>query len=83
MGWQQNRVSGGNLKTRTFAQIIEDENTQRNILEIQINGIEKPNPTGPPSRPKSLTYEDIGELLLNILEINLDECISFNFNTAL
>jgi hypothetical protein len=76
--WAGAGVSGGiNMKTRTFAQIIQDEKNQRNILEIQLNKIVTNN-----TDPKSLTYEDIGELLFDVLEINPDDCISFNFNTG-
>ena len=65
------------MKTRTFAQIIQDEKNQRNIIEIQLNRIFTND-----SDPKSLTYEDIGELLFDFLQINPDDCISFNFNTG-
>ena len=65
------------MKTRTFAQIIQDEKNQRNIIEIQLNRIVTND-----SDPKSLTYEDIGELLFDVLQINPDDCISFNFNTG-
>ena len=75
--WAGNSVPGGNMKTRTFAQIIQDEKNQRNIIEIQLNRIVTND-----SDPKSLTYEDIGELLFDVLQINPDDCISFNFNTG-
>ena len=42
------------MKTRTFAQIIQDEQNQRNIIEIQLNRIVTNN-----SDPKSLTYEEL------------------------
>ena len=77
--WAGGGVTGRNILTRTFAQIIDDEKKQRNILEIQLNRNINQT-TG--SSPKNLTYEDIGELLFDILEIQPEECISFNFNTG-
>ena len=64
------------MKTRTFAQIIQDEQNKRNILEIQLNKIVTNN-----TDPKSLTYEDTGELLFDVLEINL--MIAFHLTSTL
>ena len=79
--WVKDSVSGGNLRTRSFEQIIEDENSQRNIIEIQLQRMNT-NSDGQSISPKSLTYEDIGELLFDTLEIDPEECISFNFNSG-
>ena len=79
--WVKDSVSGGNLRTRSFEQIIEDENSQRNIIEIQLQRMNT-NSDGESISPKSLTYEDIGELLFDTLEIDPEECISFNFNSG-
>ena len=79
--WAGGSVSGGNITTRTFAQILEDEKKQRNILEIQLNrnNVTTNETTG---KAKNLTYEDIGELLFDVIEIKPEDCISFNFNSG-
>ena len=56
-------VAGGAPKTRTFEQILEDEKSKRNILEIQMSKVVVDD-----NQPKSFTYEDIGELLFNELK---------------
>ena len=40
------------------------------------------NTDGTDANPKSLTYDDIGELLFDVLEIKPEDCITFNFNTG-
>lgn len=79
--WAGGSVTGG-ITTRSFAQILEDEKKDRNILEIQLNCNTITSESGSQSKAKNLTYEDIGELLFDILEINPEDCISFNFNTG-
>ena len=79
--WAGAGVTGGNtIMRRTFEQIIQDEQNQRNILEIQLIKIK--NPDGTDANPKGLNYDDIGELLFDVLKINPEDCISFNFNTG-
>ena len=70
-------VAGGEPKTRTFEQILEDEKSKRNIIEIQMNKVVVDD-----NQPKSLTYEDIGELLFDVLKIPAEDCVSFNFNSG-
>ena len=80
--WAVGSVSGGNIITRSFAQIIEDEKKDRNILEIQLNRNNVMNTDGSTGKAKNITYEDLGELLFDILKINPEDCISFNFNSG-
>ena len=80
--WAVGSVSGGNIITRSFAQILEDEKKERNILEIQLNRNNIINTDGSTGKAKNITYEDLGELLFDILEIKPDDCISFNFNSG-
>ena len=47
-----------------------------------MNRIVNENTDGPVSTPKKLTYEYIGDLLIDVLKIKPDDCISFNFNTG-
>ena len=66
--WAGDSVSGGS--TVTFEQILEDEKKQRNILEIQLIKNDVTNHDGSVGKARNLTFEDIGELLFDILEIN-------------
>ena len=63
--WAGDRASGG--QNRTFSQIISEEKQTRNIIEINITKIISVDQDGEQVRPKSLTYEDLGELLFDIL----------------
>ena len=80
--WAADSVTGGTTTTRTFEQILEDEKKERNILEIQLVRNNTTNSDGKPGNAKSLNYEDLGELLFDILEINPDDCLTFNFSTG-
>ena len=76
--WAVGSVSGG----RNFAKIIEDEQRDRNILEMQITKIDVENENGVMTKPKPLTYEDLGEFLFDILEVNPADCVKFKFSSG-
>ena len=81
--WASDSVSGGNRKMRTFEQILEDEKSQRNILEIQIQKMNILNEDDETvQKAKNLTFEDFGELMFDILKINPEDCISFNLSSG-
>ena len=63
--WALGGASEGTSNMRTFEQIIEDEKANQNILEIHLSK----NPT----RPKNLTFDDIGEFIFDVLKITLQE----------
>ena len=76
-------VGGGDandVKMRSFAEIIAAEKTQRNILDIHIIRIASTEDIH--SKPKSLTFDDLGELIFDILSINPDDCIGYNYNSG-
>ena len=62
--------SGGPTNMRSFAEIMEQEKKNRNILEIKTikNKSEE-------ASPPDLKAEDIGELLFDILKVNPTDCI--------
>ena len=78
--WASGSGSGG--KTRSFEQIIAEEKQRRNILEIHIQKINSYDENSEIVRPKSLTFEDLGELLFDELKIDPEECIAINLNTG-
>ena len=63
---------------RNFAKIMEDEKNQRNVLELKMSKI-RPE-SGP--NPANLTHEDLGELLFDILQVPVKDCLAFDFNTG-
>ena len=65
-----------------MSQIIEEEKRQRNILEIHLTKIVKIDENGEHQRPKSLTFEDLGEFIFDILEIRPEDCLAVNLNTG-
>ena len=63
---------------RNLAKIMEDEKNQRNVLELKISKI---RPASGPN-PANLTYEDLGELLFDILQVPIKDCLAFDYNTG-
>ena len=72
--WALGGASEGTSNMRTFEQIIEDEKANRNILEIHLSK----NPT----RPKNLTFDDIGEFIFDVLKIKPEDCLGFDYTTG-
>ena len=68
-------LGGKPLNSRTFLEIIEEEKKNRNILDIQLerNNIEN---------PRYLTFDDIGELIFDVIKIEPKDCLSCNNNTG-
>ena len=63
---------------RSFIQILEDEKKNRNILEINMTKIF----SDPNNKPKGLTFDDLGELIFDVMQIKPEECLSFDYNTG-
>ena len=76
LAWAEGSVTGG----RSFAKIIEDEQRDRNIIELQMNRLSVEDEHGNMNKVKQLTFEDLGEFLFDVLEIKPEDCISFNFS---
>ena len=67
------------MKIRSYEEIIADAKSNRNILEIHLK---KNTPVDDPSKkPANLTYDQLGELLFDVLKIKSDECLQLNFST--
>ena len=61
-------LGGVNFNNRTFEQIIEDEKKTRNIIEIHLTR----NPAEE-NQPRQLTFDDLGELIFDVIKINPDD----------
>ena len=72
--WTLGRASGATKNMRNFVEIIEQEKSSRNILEIHL--------TKTATKPKNLTFDDLGELVFDILKIKPDDCFGFDFTTG-
>ena len=70
-GWLGDSVDEGTNKVRTMEQILEDEKTQNNILELHIQKLNVISDEGDDAvqKAKNLTFEDFGELLFEVLKI--------------
>ena len=73
-------LGGTIMNNRTFEQIIDEEKKTRNIIEIHLtrNSTEEPQE----NQPRGLTFDDLGELIFDVIKINPDDCISFDYNTG-
>ena len=69
--------SGGPANMRSFAEIMEQEKKNRNILEIKTIKIRSEE-----ASPPDLKAEDIGELLFDILKVNPADCLAYDYNTG-
>ena len=79
--WAGSGVSGGMNCSRTFQQIIEDEKKKRNILEIKLQKLKLISDSDD-SYARSLTYDDLGELIFDVLKIDPEDCVAFDYNTG-
>ena len=67
---------------RGFEQIISEEKQTRNIIEISLTKIQSTDENGEIARPRSLSFEELGELIFDVLQIKAEECLAINFNTG-
>ena len=69
----------GVANTRTFEQIIEQEKKNRNIIEIHLTKDPEKIQQNP-QRP--LTFDELGELIFDVIKINPEDCITFDYDTG-
>ena len=78
--WAESGVSGGITIGRSFQQIIEDEKKQRNIVELKLQKLKLNSESDEYAR--SLTFDDLGELIFDIIKIDPADCVAFDYNTG-
>ena len=75
-------VTGGHSQPpptqRPFDQIIAEASADRNILQIHLKKINLEEET----ITKSLTYEDLGEFIFDVLKINPEDCLGLDLSTG-
>ena len=74
--------SRGPTNMRSFAQILEQEKKDRNILELRINKIRTDEAVPHPLNSNNMSAEDVGELLFDILRLNPAHCLAYDYNTG-
>ena len=81
--WAGPGALGGNSSqnNRTFAQIIAEEQRNRNIIEIQLSRT-IPQEENQTNASRGLTFDDLGELIFDIIKIDPNDCVSFDYNTG-
>ena len=74
-------AAGGSSHLKKYAEIIATQKSQRNVLEVKIR---KTNPisTETTSEVKSLTFDDISELIFETLNIQFEECVGVDYFTG-
>ena len=83
--WTGIGATGGNYpNSRNFSQIISEEKANWNIIEIKLTKITTTNPENPGNILKgpSLNFDDLGELIFDILKIDPNHCLTFDYNTG-
>ena len=75
-------LGGNNYNMRDFSTILEQEKYSRNILEIKIVKITTTDSEGAIHKPKHLTFDDLGELIFDVLQIDPEHCLTFDYNTG-
>ena len=69
------------VKMRTFAEILASEQ-QRNILEINITRMNITDGNGGSTRAKALNFDDLAELIFDVLKIDHNLCAGYNYSTG-
>ena len=70
-------MGGGSKRMRTFAEILHEEQNNRNILEVKISRAS--NRDGLMIKP--LNEEDISEFLFNIVGLKAEDCVGIALRT--
>ena len=75
-------VSGGKSNLLKYEEIIVQQKTQRNVLEMKIKKVITKDNDGEIIQPKSLTIDDLSEFVFEILNVQFDECVGVDFFTG-
>ena len=74
---------GDSSHLRKYAEIIATQKTQRNVLELKMKKLNPLNSADQDNIPtKSLNFDDISELIFEVLNIQFEECIGVDYFTG-
>ena len=81
--WAGTGALGGKTNNmRDFNRIIEEEKANRNIIEINLTMITTTDSEGTINKPRYLKFDDLGELIFDVLKIDAEHCLSFDYTTG-
>ena len=78
--WAEGKKNAEDVRLRTFEEITNDATNNRNISKIRLQ--KNPINSEPSVKHPNPTYDQLGELLFDHLNIKIDDYLRFNFNTA-
>ena len=71
-------LGGTHTNLRSFSEIIAEEKSKRNIIEIKLTKIASKDTNGDIQKPKHLSFDDLAILIFDVLQINPDQCLTFD-----
>ena len=74
--------AGSPRKQRSFAEIIAEQKSSRNILVINLTKQQFTDTDGNISKPRNITFDEIGTFIFDILKIPVADCLRFNYITG-
>ena len=75
-------MAGKPLKQRSFAEIISEQKSSRNILEIRLTKNQVTDSDGNVTKPKNISFDELGAFIFDVLKIPAKDCLRYNFITA-
>ena len=74
-------VDNTNRRLRTFAEILNDDQQHRNILEVKLFRTSETLVSGEIVKPKTLNEADISEFLFDVMQLKMDDCQAIGLRT--
>ena len=75
-------LAGSPRRQRSFAEIIAEHKSSRNILEIHLIKQQKTDPDGNVTKPRNISFDELGVFLFDVLKIPATDCMRFNYVTG-
>ena len=77
-------AAGGSNILRKYEEIIAQQKTQRNVLQIKIKKIIPygKDPRDPANQPKGLNIDDLSKLVFEFINVKFEECHGVDFYTG-
>ena len=75
-------LAGSPRKLRSFAEIIAEQKSSRNILVINLIKQQQTDVDGNITKPRNLNFDEIGTFIFDVLKIPQSHCMRFNYVTC-